>query len=387
MLFIGGDVMADDFIQDDFIQIPSFLNENTNIDNEIISPMATCDGSCMDWCEHYDECCQYENCMGACETCQTGCEISCQNCEGVACQTSQAPTNPAENATLTVIGVGETSFAIRLSGLSNPTGIPLNIYFYLDNVFQRMEVTASNPILEHYYTQLDDGTNYTAKVVIEGVTNGTIYKTLTKTVTTDTATLPKLPTPTLDTNATIKTANSITVTINAVTGATTYYARIGGGTAQTSSGRTFAFYDLTPNTQYYIEIKVGGSGYRDSNWAGYYATTLATAAWEWWYPKDDIRRFTLDRDEWLAFCNKINEVRVANGLSAYSFTTSSTYIGKDKPFYAWIWLEAANAINAINGQVAAACLNVKSWSESQDNDSIIYPWYWDNLKSALNNAI
>lgn len=377
-------------MNDDFIQIPSFLADDITTES-IVQPMAT---GCTDWCEHYDECCGYEKCMGCqgsclgscetCQDCQTTCQNSCQDCQ--TCESGQAPSNPAENAILSVTEVSYTHFTIVLSGLNNPTGIPLNIMFYLDDVLQRIVPTASSPVLEHSYTNLSDGTTYTAKVIIENISTGQIYKTLTRNVTTNEHTLPKLPTPTLDTNATIKTANSITVTINAVTGATTYYARIGGGTAQTSSGRTFAFYDLTPNTQYYIEIKVGGSGYRDSNWAGYYATTLATELWEWWTPKDD-EDSDISPDEWLAFCSKINEVRVANGLSAYSFTTSSTYIGKDKPFYAWIWLQAANAINEINGQVAADCLNVKSFLESMNNDSIIYPWYWDNLRTALNNAI
>lgn len=386
MLFAGGDVMADDFIQ-----IPSFLADDVTTES-IVQPMAT---GCTDWCEHYDECCNYENCMGCqgsclgscetcqdcqgtCQDCQTTCQKSCQGCQ--TCQSGQAPSNPAENAIISVTEVSYTHFTIVLSGLNNPTGIPLNIYFYLDNVLQRIEVTASSPTLEHYYTQLNDGTTYTAKVVIENISTGQIYKTLTRNVTTNEHTLPKLPTPTLDTNATVKTGNSITITINPVTGADTYYARIGGGTAQTSSGRTFTFYDLTPNTQYYIEIKVGGSGYRDSNWAGYYATTLLGELWEWHYPKTSGSGFNVTPAEWLAFCNKINEVRVAKGLSAYSFTTSATYIDKDKPFYAWIFLEAVNAINDIGSEISTELLGIKSGDD-------IYAWYFDNLKNALNSAI
>ena len=57
-----------------------------------------------------------------------------------------------------------------------------------------------------------------------------------------------------------------------------------------------------------------------SDWAGYYATTLAAELWEWWTPKTGLI-IRPSPDEWLAFCSKINEVRVAKGLSAYHFTT------------------------------------------------------------------
>jgi hypothetical protein len=379
MLFIGGDVMADDFIQDDFIQIPSFLNENTNIDNEIISPMATCDGSCMDWCEHYDECCQYENCMGTCQTC-LGCEGGCQSCQTTCestCQTCLTSQSPATNATLTFSNITANSVRATLSGLDP------NYPEYLRVVWFRggTQIGIDEPVVTSSsinITGLSPNTSYLIRAEIYDTETHEFLDYLQKSVTT--LSLPKLPTPTLDTTQTVKTGNSISVTINPVTGATTYYARINGGNQQSSSGRTFTFSGLQPNTQYFIEIKAGGTGYEDSNWAGYYATTLSAELWEWHTPKTTGAGFNVTRAEWIAFCEKINEVRVAKGLSAYSFTTSTTYIDKDKPFYAWIWLEAANAINQINGQVASACLNVNSG----DN---IYAWYFDNLKTALNNAI
>lgn len=365
---------------DDFIKIPSFLTESIEVINTEISPMADCDGECMDWCEHYDECCNYENCMGACETCQSGCEISCQSCEGAACQTSQSP---ADNATLTISNITTNSALASVTGLDSTVPYYINLLWYLNDVYKGTTTTTGSSSSKQF-TGLSAGTRYRVYVEIWNGEEQKYLDYLWKNF--DTLSLPKLSTPTLDTTKTVKTGNSISVTINSVTGADTYYARINGGNQQSSSGRTFTFTGLTPNTQYYIEIKVGGVGYEDSDWAGYYATTLSAELWEWWTPKDD-EDSDISPDEWLAFCSKINEVRVANGLSAYSFTTSSTYIGKDKPFYAWIWLQAANAINEINGQVAADCLNVKSFLESMNNDSIIYPWYWYNLKTALNNAI
>ncbi|HCS10981.1 MAG TPA: hypothetical protein DIV40_05945 [Clostridiales bacterium] len=335
-----------------------------------------------------------EICQNECEwSCQTSCEISsqCGSCE-TACQTTceiqyQSGQNPAENAVLTISDVDYTYFKATISGINNQTGDVLHTQFFLDGEFKTGFLTTTVTSFDYTYTGLSSGTTYAVKVTIENQRTGQLYRTFTRSVTTDEPQLPKLPAPTLDISKTVKTATTIKVTINFQDGVNKHYFRINGGaTIDNGVFTTYTFTDLTPNTQYYIEIKVGGNGYQDSDWAGYYATTLSAELWEWWTPKDD-ENSDVSPDEWLAFCSKINEVRVAKGLSAYSFTTSSTYIGKDKPFYAWIWLQAANAINEINGQVAADCLNVKSFLESMNNDSIVYPWYWGNLKTALNNAI
>lgn len=199
-------------------------------------------------------------------------------------------------------------------------------------------------------------------------------------VTCQTGLLPKLPTPTIDASATIKKGHSITITINPVAGATTYTAKITGISEQNSSSRTFSFTGLQLNTQYYIEIKCSGSGYEDSDWAGYYATTLPSEPWEWFTPKISGGDFNLTAEEWKAFCARINEIRVLNGLSLIDFTIDNPYLAKGNPFYAWIFKKAANAINEINGQVAAECLNVVPGDD-------IFAWYFENLKTALNNAI
>jgi len=356
-------------MDNDFIQIPSFLTEGTIITNAEITPMATCDGRCMDWCEHYDECCGYEKCMGACETCQSSCESGgCQS----ACQSS-CQTTCEESCQTTCEG---------------------NCQLACENACQYACENYCMTECESCETACQ-GTCLDACQVCEGVcqTSCEIYCENCQTTCQkycETAcqlgcqssgqTNPKLPNPTLDTTQTVKTGNSISVTINPVTGADTYYARINGGSQQSSSGRTFTFSGLQPNTQYLIEIKVSGSGYQDSDWAGYYATTLAAELWEWHYPKTSGSGFNVTPAEWLAFCNKINEVRVAKGLSAYSFTTSTTYIGKDKPFYAWIFLEAVNAINDIGSGISTELLGIKSGDD-------IYAWYFDNLKNALNSAI
>lgn len=199
--------------------------------------------------------------------------------------------------------------------------------------------------------------------------------------------LEPLADPVLLTGLTIVSFNSIQVTIEYQVDVDTYYARINGANAQASTERTFTFSGLSSNTSYTIEIKVGGAGYADSNWVAYTISTNQLVPWEWFTPKTTGANFNITRDEWLAFCTRINEVRLGIGLASYNFTTSSIYILSGKPFYAWIFLEAATAINEINGQVAPQCLAVKSYSVSQGNDSTIYAWYFDNLKTALNNKI
>ena len=350
-------------MNDEFIQIPPYLTDNI-VTESIVQPMA----ECTDWCEHYDECCNYENCMGACETCQSscesgscqsGCESSCQttceencqtNCEAIcqlACE--KACQYACENYCMTECESCETGCQ----------GTCLDACQVCEGVCQtNCEIDCQ--------TCQTTCQKYCESACQLGCQSG--------------QTNPKLPTPTLDTTKTVKTGNSISITINSVAGATTYYARINGGYQQSSSGRTFTFYGLTPNTQYYIEIKVSGAGYQDSDWAGYYATTLAAELWEWWELKESGMGFNVGADEWLAFCNKINQVRVSKGFLAYPFTTDPTFIAPGKDYYAWIFLQACNAINQINGQVATELLNVAS---SDD----IYAWYFDNLKTALNNAI
>jgi hypothetical protein len=362
--------MSEEFINEEFIQIPSYLTDDITTESVIIQPMA----ECTDWCEHYDECCGYEKCMGACQTCQSSCESgSCQSACQSSCQTSceescqsacesvcqlaceNACQYACENYCMTECESCETACQ----------GTCLDACQVCEGVCQ----TSCETYCENCQTTCE---KYCESACQLGCQSG--------------QTNPKLPNPTLDTSATVKTGNSITITINPVTGADTYYARINGGSHQSSSGRTFTFLGLLPNTQYLIEIKVSGVGYQDSDWVGYYATTLEAILWEWWTPKE-VDNLKLSPDEWLAFCNKINEVRISKGLLSYPFTTSPTYIADDKVFPVWVFLQAVNAINEMGG-IAPQLLTVKSMDESPwGDDSIIYPWYFDNLKTALNNAI
>ena len=272
-------------MSNDFIKIPSFLGENgINLDG-LISP-ADC-GLC-EQCEQCGNCEIYcttcETCMPSCltclvcQTCQTSCQKSCQSACEKACQTCLTSQSPATNATLTFSNITANSVRATLSGLDPNYPEYLRVVWFRGGTqigIDEPVVTSSSINL----TGLSPNTSYLIRAEIYDTETHEFLDYLQKSVTT--LSLPKLPTPTLDTTQTVKTGNSISVTINPVSGATTYYARINGGSQQSSSGRTFAFSGLLPNTQYLIEIKVSGSGYEDSNWAGYYATTLSAELWSW----------------------------------------------------------------------------------------------------------
>ena len=370
---------------DDFIQIPSFLTEN----DSSISPLScgNCEYSCQYACENYcmDTC---EACEGCQTTCEIGCESTCENrcmsCEGAGCQTScqLGCQSTCENNCQSTCQVNCQTTCEGNCQLACENACQYACENYCMTECESCETACQGTCLDA--CQVCEGVCQSSCEIYCETCQTTCQKYCQSSCQTGCQstgqTNPKLPNPTLDTSATVKTGNSITITINPVTGADTYYARINGGSQQSSSERTFTFYGLLPLTQYFIEIKVSGFGYQDSDWVGYYATTLDAELWEWQYPKTSATGFNVTPEEWLAFCNKINVVRISKGLLAYPFTTSSTYIAKGKDFYAWIWLEAANAINEINGQVASACLNVNT-----KND--IYAWYFDNLKNALNSAI
>lgn len=230
-----------------------------------------------------------------------------------------------------------------------------------------------------YFSNLNPNTNYTANCTVYRNSDWTVVYSNSSSFRTEEKPLPKLTSPTLNTGATIKTNTSIQITMYTVTEAERYYARINGGTIYSGTGRTFNFTGLNPNTQYLIEIKCSATGYLDSNWVGYRATTLSISSWEWWYPKTKDSSFNLTADEWLAFCSKINEIRVANGLNEYGFSISPTYIAKDKPYYAWIYNQAKIAIDGLN--TGYTLLTATSGDMVKANE------HFNNLKNALNSAI
>lgn len=93
----------------------------------------------------------------------------------------------------------------------------------------------------------------------------------------------KLKTPTKASHSAAQT--SISITLNAITSATTYYARKNGGSWQSGSyPGPFNFTDLTKNTTYTIEYYCSAIGYINSNTNSSSITTLDNVKpdpWSW----------------------------------------------------------------------------------------------------------
>lgn len=211
-------------------------------------------------------------------------------------------------------------------------------------------VTATTAIK---WSGLDPDTRYVVWATISNINGGSYPDvTLQQSFWTDEAPLPKISTPALDTSYTQKTNSTISVRAYPETGADTFFFEIWnyaktskiGYDSSSSSNRYAYFGGLSAGKQYQIRVYAYGSGWEDSNWSSWYvATTTAVSGWDWWHstlPTDPIK---LKRTEWIAFQNKINEIRVAKGYSAYPFSTSGVLVGS--PIKAWHFNDAINAIN------------------------------------------
>jgi hypothetical protein len=164
---------------------------------------------------------------------------------------------------------------------------------------------------------------------------------------------PTMPTPTLDTGATVKTSNSLAVTINWQANVSNYFAGIDYGTMQYSTGRTFMFSGLSPSTPYTIRIKVSGSGYLDSNINTYTATTLAAnvrpSNWAWQSTIVQGGVIGITASEWNAFCARINSFRSYKSLSTITFTNVSSGMTINSAYMN----QARDAINQCSPSISA----------------------------------
>lgn len=176
------------------------------------------------------------------------------------------------------------------------------------------------------------------------------------------------------------TSSSIPISWNSVSGARHYLVRYrpsGGSYAyKMVYGTSTTLTGLSRATKYYIAVLA--SGY-DAN-SSYSSEIVAYTFWEWTYAKTSGGYFNITGAEWLAFYNAIDLARVKNGLSAYAFTRTSSYFDTGDIFYYWMMTQPATAIDDINGLVSNEIKAVSS-------DDIIYAWYFNNMKTALNNAL
>lgn len=203
------------------------------------------------------------------------------------------------------------------------------------------------------WTGLTASTTYKVWATISNINGGTYPDViLSESFTTDPLPMPKIATPSLNVSYTQKTNNTLSVKCYSETGASWYrfelwnYAK-SSRLDYTTSTDTYAYFGgLSAGTSYQIRLYAYGNGYEDSDWSSWYiATTTAVTGWNWWHSTLPNNVINLQRLEWIAFQNKINEIRVAKGYSSYPFSTSGVYVGS--PIKAWHFNDAINAINAM----------------------------------------
>lgn len=110
---------------------------------------------------------------------------------------------------------------------------------------------------------------------------------------------------------------------------------------------------LSPGTDYLVNvgILVNVDGVNVTEWIG--AQSFSTVSeepdperpedWEWWNTIKSGREIRIEADEWNAFCERINEFRVYQGLAEYDFT----YVESGDPISADIINEARKGLRSL----------------------------------------
>ena len=142
----------------------------------------------------------------------------------------------------------------------------------------------------------------------------------------------------------------------------------------TSSTYTVEITDLSPSTKYLVNVQINGAS---NPWLGGKSFTTSAAAkrpwdWAWWSTVTKGGKIGLTAQEWNEFCGRINEFRIYDGLSAYSFT--KVYSGD--PISASIVTQARTAISSISGH---GTLPSRVYS-----GDMITAYYFNQLVAALN---
>lgn len=170
--------------------------------------------------------------------------------------------------------------------------------------------------------------------------------------------------------STVSYSRTIYITVNGTPIGTQTRSWTIAANATPSSFYIANFTDLNPSTTYTANCTV----YRNYPWEVVYSDsdsfttfTPPVQPWNWYTPKtDDDMLFPVNVDEWLDFCERINQMRKARGLSEYAFTTN---VWGNMPFSKNIFLEAVNALTPFWG------LSLVILRESHKNKN-----YWYFLK-------
>lgn len=245
-------------------------------------------------------------------------------------------------ATFSAYTTGYDTGYAKFSGLST-VSYARTVYINVEGSQQKswsISANATPSTYIAYFNGLNPETTYEARVVVYRNSDWVSVYDNYDYFTTEAEPIPQLTSPTLNTGATIKTNTSLQITMYSVNEAERYYARIDGGTIYSGTGRTFNFTGLSPNTQYLIEIKCSASGYLDSDWSGWLATTSAIANFNWttsernaFNNKGLTTAITYER--WNAFIDRIydassNDWRISSSDGAILSYSNTRMTSSDK---------------------------------------------------------
>jgi len=187
----------------------------------------------------------------------------------------------------------------------------------------------------------------------------------------------QLSTPTINSALTTKTNSSVHLVLNTVSNAQYYLAIISGNSQLWyDSYGVFDFSGLSASTQYTITFRAeNDSNYQDSEYGTYTFTTLSAAMFSWstdftlpanaQITNKTGKRVIVQAWEWNDFTSKINQKRVAKGLSNYSFTSAVS----DANFTSSYLSQAIAAINAMNPSISTPpnALNAYAFTRLRDS--------------------
>lgn len=374
----------------------------------------SCEGECQNSLEKCGDCevvctsgecntcekiCQ-KNCEKVCETncelyCTAICECTnevggCQMCQSESCGDCQTinQVTPGSDPYVDITGVTATSITAKVKGMSATHAYSRTYKWYLDGVYKGQN-TSEPKVSESpsfTFSDLKPGTTYTIKAVIVLFDGSTVTKQTQETTLQETPSNAYIDTYSI-------TETSITAKVKGMSATHAYsrtykwylngtYKGENSSAAYTSESPAYTFSGLKSGTTYTIKAVIvlfdGSTIDVETK-----ATTIQSAItkWSWSFSTSPGAVCAVPAKEWLKFCEKINEVRNAHGLSAYAFTTSAANIAAGKPLYLWIFKQAVTALDDLNSGVSlTACKNIVSGDKVKGS-------YFDTLENAVNAAI
>jgi len=283
---------------------------------------------------------------------------------------------------LHTLNAGETSVYVQCTTVSNANR-------YVFELSNGNSISSSNPYVT--FTGLSPGTGYSVRFKARDWT-GKYQDSPYSSWFSFTTQQAQLATPTRQSSSTTET--SVTLTVNAVSNATSYDFRLYNASysqisSSIGSSRTRTFSGLSPGTQYYIRVRAMASGWITSNFSSYFSVVTALSFnrpsnWNWSSAAVDAFNnqglfTTLTRTEWNNFLDRINVFTDYYYQSTGQRLPSSVFASSTNPsLQASHFRTISTKINSMSDNVATEPRNVQS-------GDLVLGWYFTHLRTALNS--